>query len=80
LLACIPLKRFLIIQVFRRITAIELVRSWLANLRFNGFTVKKETALSMSNDLVLTRNRKSYRTNVVVIATGAKPRRLGLPN
>jgi thioredoxin reductase (NADPH) len=65
---------------FPEITAIELVRNWLANLRFSGVTVKKETALSMTNDLVLTTDRKTYRTKVVVIATGAKPRRLGLPN
>jgi len=34
----------------------------------------------MTDDLVLTTNQKTYRTKVVVIATGAKPRRLGLPN
>jgi thioredoxin reductase (NADPH) len=65
---------------FPKIPAIELVRNWLANLRFSGVTVKKETALSMTDDLVLTTNQKTYRTKVVVIATGAKPRRLGLPN
>ena len=65
---------------FAEIAAIDLVRKWLANLRFSGVTVKKETALSMTDDLVLTTNRKTYRTKVVVIATGAKPRRLGLPN
>ena len=65
---------------FPKIPAIELVRNWLANLRFSGVTVKKETALSITDDLVLTTNRKAYRTKVVVIATGAKPRRLGLAN
>ena len=65
---------------FPKITAIELVRNWLSNLRFSSVSVKKETALSMTDDLVVTTNRKKYRTKVVVIATGAKPRRLGLPN
>lgn len=65
---------------FPRITAIELVRNWLGHLRFSGVTIKKETALNMTEDLLLTTNKQTYRSKVVVIATGAKPRRLGLPN
>ena len=65
---------------FPRITAIELVRKWLGHLRFSGVTVKKETALDITEDLILTTDKQTYRSKVVVIATGAKPRRLGLPN
>lgn len=65
---------------FPRITAIELVRKWLGHLRFSGVTVKKEAALDMTEDLILTTDKQIYRSKVVVIATGAKPRRLGLPN
>lgn len=65
---------------FPKITAIELVRNWLANLRLSGVTVKKETALSLTEARLLTTNKNTYRPKVVVIATGAKPRRLGLPN
>ena len=65
---------------FPKIPAIELVRNWLASLKFSGVTVKNETALSLTKDLTLTTNKKTYRTNSIVIATGAKPRTLGLPN
>lgn len=65
---------------FPNISAIELVRKWLAHLRQSSITVKKEIALSISEDCLLTTNKKTYRPKVVVIATGAKPRRLGLPN
>lgn len=65
---------------FPRIPAIELVRNWLGHLRFSGVTVKREKALDLTEDLILTTDKQTYRSKVVVIATGATPRRLGLPN
>ena len=65
---------------FPKISAIELVRNWLAHLRLSGVTVRKETAVSLTKDCMLATSRKTYRPKVVVVATGAKPRHLGLPN
>ena len=62
------------------IVAIELVRNWLQHLRFAGVTVKQEVVLDVVKDLIITTNKKKYRGRVVVIATGAKPRRLGILN
>ncbi len=62
------------------IVAIELVRKWLQHIRFSGVTVKQQTVLSVAKDLTVTTNKKKYRSNVVVIATGTKPRQLGIPN
>ena len=62
------------------IVAIELVRNWLQHLRFAGVTVKQEAVLAVAEDLTITTNKKKYRSRVVVIATGAKPRRLGILN
>ena len=62
------------------IVAIELVRNWLQHLRFAGVTVKQEVVLDVAEDLTITTNKKKYRGRVVVIATGAKPRRLGILN
>jgi len=62
------------------IVAIELVRNWLQHLRYTGVTVKQEAVLTVSKSLTITTNKKEYRSRVVVIATGAKPRRLGIPN
>lgn len=60
------------------IVAIELVRNWLQHLRFTGVTVKQEIVLDVAKDLTITTNKKKYRGRVVVIATGTKPRRLGI--
>lgn len=65
---------------FPKIPAIELVRNWLGHLRFSGVMVRKETAMTLTEDLMLTTDKKTYRSSAVVIATGASPRRLGLPN
>ena len=62
------------------IVAIELVRNWLQHLRFAGVTVKSETALKVNKDLTVTTIKSKYRSKVVVIATGTRPRRLGIPN
>ena len=62
------------------IVAIELVRNWLQHLRFAGVTVKQEAVLDVAEDLTITTNRKKHRGRVVVIATGTKPRRLGILN
>jgi len=62
------------------IVAIELVRNWLQHLRFAGVTVKQEVVLDVVKDLIITTNKKKYRGRMVVIATGAKPRRLGILN
>ena len=62
------------------IVAIELVRNWLQHLRFSGVTVKQEAVLDVAKDLTVTTDKKNYRSKVVVIATGTKPRRLGIPN
>lgn len=64
----------------RGIVAIELVRNWLQHLRFSGVTVKEEAILEVAEDLRVTTNKKQYRSKVVVIATGTRPRRLGVPN
>lgn len=62
------------------IVAIELVRNWLHHLRFAGVTVKSETVLNMNRDLTVNTIKNKYRSKAVVIATGTRPRRLGLPN
>jgi len=62
------------------IVAIELVRNWLRHLRFTGVVIKQEAVLNVTKDLMVTTDKKSYRSKVVVIATGTKPRRLGIPN
>ncbi len=62
------------------IVAIELVRSWLRHLRLAGVTVKNETALKVNKDLTVATVKNKYRSKVVVIATGTRPRRLGIPN
>jgi len=62
------------------IVAIELVRNWLNHLRFSGVKVKQETALDVAKDLTVSTDKKKYRSKAVVIATGTKPRRLGIPN
>ena len=62
------------------IVAIELVRNWLRHLRFTGVAIKQEAVLNVTKDLAVTTDKKSYRSKVVVIATGTKPRRLGIPN
>lgn len=62
------------------IVAIELVRNWLQHLRFTGVTIKQQAVLDVAKDLTITTNKKKYRSKVVVIATGTKPRRLGIPN
>jgi len=62
------------------IVAMELVRNWLRHLRFSGVTFKSETVLNVNKDLTVNTIKSKYRSKVVVIATGTKPRRLGLPN
>jgi thioredoxin reductase (NADPH) len=62
------------------IVAIELVRNWLHHLRSAGVTVRQETVLDVAKDLTIATNKKKYRSRVVVIATGTKPRRLGILN
>lgn len=62
------------------IVAIELVRNWLHHLRFAGVTVKSEAVLNVNRDLTVNTIKNKYRSKVVVIATGTRPRRLGLPN
>ena len=62
------------------IVAIELVRNWLKHLRFSGVKVKQETVLDVAEDLTVATNKKKYRSKAVVIATGTKPRQLGIPN
>jgi len=60
------------------IVAIELVRNWLQHLRVSGVTVKQEPVLDVTRDLTVSTNRREYRSKVVVVATGTKPRRLGI--
>ncbi|MGD8544827.1 MAG: NAD(P)/FAD-dependent oxidoreductase [Candidatus Bathyarchaeota archaeon] len=62
------------------IVAIELVRNWLQHLRFTGVTVRNEEALNISEELEVTTANGKYRSRAVIIATGAKPRQLGIPN
>lgn len=62
------------------IVAIELVRNWLQHLRFSGVTVREEAVLDVAKDLTVTTNKKRYRSKVVVIATGTRPRQLGVLN
>jgi thioredoxin reductase (NADPH) len=62
------------------IVAIELVRNWLQHLRSAGVIVRQETVLDVAKDLTIATNKKKYRSRVVVIATGTKPRRLGILN
>lgn len=62
------------------IVAIELVRNWLQHLRFAGVTVKSETVLNVNRDLIVTTIKSKYRSKAVVIATGTRPRRLGIPD
>ncbi len=62
------------------IVGIELVRKWLQHIRFSGVTVKQQTVLSVAKDLTITTNKKKYRSNAVVIATGTRPKQLGIPN
>lgn len=61
------------------IVAIELVRNWLRHLRFTDVTVKHEAVLNVAKDLTVTTEMKKYRSRVVVVATGTRPRRLGIP-
>jgi thioredoxin reductase (NADPH) len=58
----------------------ELVRNWLQHLRFSGVKVKNETVLDVAEGLMVTTDKKKYRSKVVVIATETRPRRLGIPN
>ena len=62
------------------IVAIELVRNWLQHLRFTSVTVKQEAVLDVAKDLTVTTDKRKYRSRVIVIATGTKPRQLGVPN
>jgi thioredoxin reductase (NADPH) len=62
------------------IVAIELVRNWLKHLRFSGVTVKLEAALNVTRDLEVVTANEEYRSKSVIIATGTKPRTLGIPN
>lgn len=62
------------------IVAIELVRNWIQHLRYSGVTVKKETVLDVSRKLTVTTDKKEYRSKAIVIATGTRPRQLGVPN
>lgn len=62
------------------IVAIELVRFWLEHLRKSGVTIKEETVLDVSKNLTVTTNKKDYRTQAIVAATGTRPRKLGIPN
>ncbi len=62
------------------IVAIELVRNWLQHLRFTGIIVKQETVLNVTENLMVVTDKKKYRSRVIVIATGTKPRQLGVPN
>jgi thioredoxin reductase len=62
------------------VLAIELVRNWLQHLRSTGVTVKSENVLNVSRDQKVTTDKSEYRSKAIVIATGTRPRRLGLPN
>jgi len=62
------------------IVAIELVRKWLKHLRSTDVTVKQEAVLNVAKDLTVRTEKKKYRSRVMVIATGTRPRRLGIPN
>ncbi len=62
------------------IVAIELVRSWLQHLRFSGITVREEAVLDVSKDLTVTTKNRRYRSRAVVIATGTRPKQLGITN
>ncbi len=62
------------------IVAIELVRNWLQHLRASGVTLRKENILDISRSLTVTTAKKEYRPKAVVIATGTRPRQLGVPN
>ncbi len=63
-----------------RVVAIELVRNWLRHLRFAGVTVKGETVLNVSEDLTVATAKNTYWSKAIVVATGTKPRRLGIAN
>ena len=52
----------------------------MQHLRFSGVTMKNETVLDITKGLKVTTDKKKYRSPVTVIATGTKPRRLGIHN
>ena len=62
------------------IVGIELVRSWLRHLRLAGVVARKESVQKVNDDLTVTTTKSEHRSKCVVIATGARPRRLGIPN
>ena len=62
------------------IVAIELIRNWLQHVRLSGVTVRQETVLEIAKNLTVTTNKGRHRSRVVVVATGTRPRRLGIPN
>jgi len=62
------------------VVSIELVRSWVQHLRSSGVTVKDENVTDISPKLKVTTNKREYRPKAIVIATGTRPRHLGLRN
>ncbi|UCD96518.1 MAG: NAD(P)/FAD-dependent oxidoreductase [Candidatus Bathyarchaeota archaeon] len=60
------------------IVAIKLVRSWLHHLKSTGVVFKSEMVARVERDLTVTSTRTEYKSHVVVLATGTKPRRLGI--
>ncbi len=62
------------------VVAIELVRNWLQHVRASGVTMRQETVLRIAEDLTVTTDKGQHRSRVMVLATGTRPRRLGLPN
>lgn len=62
------------------IVAIELVRNWTQHLRSSGVTLKEEDVLNISRDLTVTTDKNEYRSKAIVIATGTRPRQLGVTN
>ncbi|UCG44683.1 MAG: NAD(P)/FAD-dependent oxidoreductase [Candidatus Bathyarchaeota archaeon] len=62
------------------IVSIELVRNWLQHLRHSDVAVRNESVTDITKDLTVTTDKKQYSSKAVVIATGTKPRKLGIPN
>ncbi len=62
------------------IVAIELIRNWLRHVRFSGVTVRQETVSEISRDVTVTTSKGRHQSRAIVVATGTRPRRLGIPN
>ncbi len=62
------------------ITGIELVRRWLRHVRDNPYvTMKRERVVKIEKGGIVKTEDNEYHGKTVVIATGTRPRELGIP-